>query len=55
LGDGAVHVAPDMWLAGRATRIEREQHVGFIEAHRLALHDYAFGFELEQRATRRSV
>lgn len=55
LGDGIVHVAPDMWLASRASRIKREQRVDFIEASRLALHDYAFGCELEQRASGRTA
>lgn len=52
LGDGVVHVAPDMWLASRARRIEQEQKCGGVEAHRLSLHAWAKGCALGLKGSR---
>jgi hypothetical protein len=46
LGDGITHTAPDIWLAGRSWCIERETSCGPIEAHRVALHQWAEQCEL---------
>lgn len=39
--DNSVHAAPDMWLAGRALRLERELGLNGVDAMWLAMANYA--------------
>lgn len=45
LGDGITHYAPDMWLAGRSSRIAGSA----VESHREALHQWAEQCDLHAR------
>lgn len=42
MSDGVTHAAPDMWLASRGRRVERENGLNSMEAHMQACIDWAW-------------
>jgi hypothetical protein len=50
--DGVTHVAPDIWLAGRGVRVEREDGLCPVEAGMQAMIDWAWhcGIENSRRS-----
>jgi hypothetical protein len=47
MSDGVTHAAPDMWLASRGLRVERENGLPSMEAHMQAMIDWAWHCSIE--------